>query len=84
MQMIFQDPYSSLNPRMTLLDIIGEPLLVNGVKNAAERRERVEQLLQMVNLPPNSCSAIRMPLAAGSGNALALPAPGAQPAPHRR
>ena len=52
MQMIFQDPYSSLNPRMTLLDIIGEPLLVNGVKNAAERRERVEQLLQMVNLPP--------------------------------
>lgn len=52
MQMVFQDPYSSLNPRMTLLDIIGEPLLVNGVKNAAERRERVEQLLQMVNLPP--------------------------------
>lgn len=52
MQMIFQDPYSSLNPRMTLLDIIGEPLLINGVKNAGERQDRVETLLRMVNLPP--------------------------------
>lgn len=52
MQMIFQDPYSSLNPRMTLLDIIGEPLLVNGVKSVTERRDRVEHLLHMVNLPP--------------------------------
>jgi len=33
MQMVFQDPFSSLNPRMTLLDIVGEPLLVNGMKN---------------------------------------------------
>jgi peptide/nickel transport system ATP-binding protein len=49
--MIFQDPYSSLNPRMTLLDIVGEPLLNNGV-HGAERRERVEQLLQMVGLRP--------------------------------
>jgi peptide/nickel transport system ATP-binding protein len=52
MQMIFQDPYSSLNPRMTLLDIIGEPLLINGISNAKARQERVEQLLRMVNLPP--------------------------------
>ena len=36
MQMIFQDPYSSLNPRMTLLDIIGEPLLVNGLARGEE------------------------------------------------
>jgi oligopeptide/dipeptide ABC transporter ATP-binding protein len=51
MQMIFQDPYSSLNPRMTLFDIIGEPLLINGMTNTSERRERVEQLLNLVNLP---------------------------------
>jgi oligopeptide/dipeptide ABC transporter ATP-binding protein len=52
LQMIFQDPYSSLNPRMTLLDIIGEPLIINGVRDGQERRARVEELLRMVNLPP--------------------------------
>jgi oligopeptide/dipeptide ABC transporter ATP-binding protein len=51
MQMIFQDPYSSLNPRMTIFDIIGEPLLVNGVRSAAQRRERVKELLDLVRLP---------------------------------
>jgi peptide/nickel transport system ATP-binding protein len=52
MQMIFQDPFSSLNPRMTLLDIVGEPLLVNGVKSRQERIDRVEQLLRLVGLRP--------------------------------
>jgi peptide/nickel transport system ATP-binding protein len=52
MQMIFQDPYSSLNPRMTLLDIVGEPMLVNGVRSRQERIDRVEQLLQLVGLRP--------------------------------
>ena len=52
MQMIFQDPYSSLNPRMTIFDIIGEPLLVNGMRSAAQRRERIEELLELVSLPP--------------------------------
>lgn len=51
MQMIFQDPYSSLNPRMTISDIIGEPLLVNGVGDLAERRKRVADLLDLVQLP---------------------------------
>ena len=51
MQMIFQDPYSSLNPRMTILDIVGEPLLVNGMRNTDERRDRVKQLLELVQLP---------------------------------
>ena len=51
MQMIFQDPFSSLNPRMIIGDIIGEPLLVNGMTNKAERRERVEALLELVQLP---------------------------------
>ena len=52
MQMIFQDPFSSLNPRMTLFDIIGEPLLVNGVKNRQERIDRVAELLELAGLPP--------------------------------
>ena len=51
MQMIFQDPYSSLNPRMTILDIIGEPLLVNGMRSLQERRNRVKELLELVKLP---------------------------------
>ncbi|MGN6564113.1 MAG: ABC transporter ATP-binding protein [Thermomicrobiales bacterium] len=49
-QMIFQDPYSSLNPRMTLLQIVGEPLLVNGVAKGQELKERVADLLRAVGL----------------------------------
>jgi peptide/nickel transport system ATP-binding protein len=52
MQMIFQDPYGSLNPRMTLFDIVGEPLLVNGLTNRKERVERVAELLGLVGLRP--------------------------------
>jgi peptide/nickel transport system ATP-binding protein len=52
MQMIFQDPWSSLNPRMTLLDLIGEPMLVHGVSSASERQSRVEELLKRVGLRP--------------------------------
>jgi peptide/nickel transport system ATP-binding protein len=52
MQMIFQDPFSSLNPRMTLLDIVGEPLLVNGVTDRTERIDRVSALLKLVGLRP--------------------------------
>src|SRR5579859_5538297 len=52
MQMIFQDPFSSLNSRMTLLDIVGEPLEVNGVGNRQERTDRVAQLLRLVGLRP--------------------------------
>ncbi len=50
MQMIFQDPYASLNPRMTLFDIVGEPLLVHGLRDRRERGERVAELLQLVGL----------------------------------
>ncbi|HEX3178148.1 MAG TPA: dipeptide ABC transporter ATP-binding protein [Methylomirabilota bacterium] len=53
MQVIFQDPYSSLNPRMTVGDIIGEPLTVHRiVKGAAARRDRVRALLRHVGLLP--------------------------------
>ena len=53
MQMIFQDPYSSLNPRMTVFDIVGEPLLVNGMRSRAEREIRVRELLAQVGLKPH-------------------------------
>jgi len=52
MQMIFQDPFTSLNPRMTLLDLVGEPLLVHGIKSRREREERVAELLRRVGLRP--------------------------------
>ena len=51
MQMIFQDPFSSLNPRMTLLDIVGEPLVISGYPRA-EREDRVAELLRLVGLRP--------------------------------
>jgi peptide/nickel transport system ATP-binding protein len=52
MQMIFQDPYSSLNPRMTLVEVIGEPLLVNGIARGSELHDRVAYLLRRVGLRP--------------------------------
>jgi peptide/nickel transport system ATP-binding protein len=51
-QMIFQDPYSSLSPRMTLREIIGEPLLVNRVARGSALDDRVAELLRLVGLPP--------------------------------
>jgi peptide/nickel transport system ATP-binding protein len=51
-QMVFQDPFGSLNPRMTLLDNVGEPLLVNGVRDRRARRDRVAELLRLVGLRP--------------------------------
>jgi peptide/nickel transport system ATP-binding protein len=53
MQMIFQDPYASLNPRMTVLDLVGEPLLVNGLKDRKAREVRVQELLVRVGLKPH-------------------------------
>lgn len=53
MQIIFQDPYSSLNPRMTVGAIVGEPLLVHGISQGREREERVRELLGSVGLKPD-------------------------------
>jgi oligopeptide/dipeptide ABC transporter ATP-binding protein len=53
MQIVFQDPYSSLNPRLTVGTIIAEPLLVHGAGNRGERRERVAELLRVVGLDPD-------------------------------
>jgi peptide/nickel transport system ATP-binding protein len=52
MQMVFQDPSSSMNPRMTLLDIVSEPLIVNRVARGQELQDRVAELLRVVGLLP--------------------------------
>lgn len=57
MQMIFQDPYASLNPRMTVMDIIGEALDVHKLASSrSERKKRVEELLELVNLQAEHAS----------------------------
>ncbi len=52
MQPIYQDPYSSLNPRLTVAEIVGEPLLVHRIARGKEIRQRVSRLLEMVGLEP--------------------------------
>ena len=59
LQMMFQDPYASLNPRSTVGRILEEPLIVHGVGDAAQRRERVAWLMQRVGLRPEQ--AARLP-----------------------
>ncbi len=56
MQMIFQDPYASLNPRMRVLSIIREPLDIHDIGNAAERNRQVYELLEMVGLDADHAS----------------------------
>jgi peptide/nickel transport system ATP-binding protein len=51
-QLIFQDPYTSLNPRMRVFDIVGEPLMIHGMTNRAERTDRVAELLRLVGMRP--------------------------------
>jgi oligopeptide/dipeptide ABC transporter ATP-binding protein len=52
MQVVFQDPFASLNPRMTVASIVAEPLLVHGIGTRADRVDRVKELLQVVGLNP--------------------------------
>lgn len=52
LQIIFQDPYASLNPRMTVGELLTEPMTVHDIGNPAERRDRVRELLQVVGLSP--------------------------------
>jgi peptide/nickel transport system ATP-binding protein/oligopeptide transport system ATP-binding protein len=57
MQMIYQDPYASLNPRMSAGDIVGEPLIIHRVAAPKERRERVAHLFDRVGLRPELVNA---------------------------
>jgi peptide/nickel transport system ATP-binding protein len=56
MQIIFQDPYSSLNPRMTLLQIVGEPFIIHKIASSTEIKDRVAELLKLVGLRPEYMS----------------------------
>jgi oligopeptide transport system ATP-binding protein len=53
MQIVFQDPYASLNPRMTVGDIVAEPLVVHGIGDRRSRRRSAEQLLEVVGFNPD-------------------------------
>src|SRR5438552_2508506 len=57
MQMIYQDPYASLNPRMSAGEIVGEPLMIHGLAAVRERRERVAHLFERVGLRPELTNA---------------------------
>jgi len=60
-QMIFQDPYESLNPRRTIFDTVVEPLAVQGIGDLVEREERVSNLLELVGLTPADTFMFRFP-----------------------
>jgi oligopeptide transport system ATP-binding protein len=55
-QIIFQDPYASLNPRMTIGEIIGEPLRIHGIATGRAAKDRVQELLRLVGLRPYSAN----------------------------
>jgi oligopeptide/dipeptide ABC transporter ATP-binding protein len=56
MQIIFQDPYASLNPRMTVRTIVGEPFAIHGIATGSDRDNRVAELLKTVGLEPSVMS----------------------------
>jgi peptide/nickel transport system ATP-binding protein len=60
-QIIFQDPYESLNPRRTIFDTVSEPLVVQGLGNITQREEQVSTLLETVGLTPASSFLFRYP-----------------------
>ena len=86
MQLVFQDPYASLNPRMKVLDIIAEPLIVHGlIRKADEARDEIAELLRIVGLPrdaqrPLPARLLRRPAPADRHR----PRAGAQARLHRR
>jgi len=76
MQVVFQDPYSSLNPRMTVADIVGEPLDIHKLcKTEKEREEKVVHLLQLVGLNSDHKRRYAHEFSAASASASASPGP---------
>lgn len=80
MQMIFQDPYGSLNPRMTILDIVGEPLLMHGMRSRKEREDRVAELLRLVGMRPEFMQRFPHAFSGGQRQRVGIARARAQPA----
>jgi ABC-type oligopeptide transport system ATPase subunit len=72
MQIVFQDPYASLNPRMRVGEIVAEPLTIHGVGTAASRRERVAELLQLVGLDPSDAGSYPRAFSGGQRQRIGL------------
>ncbi len=72
LQMVFQDPFSSLNPRMTVMDILTEPLAVHGIGNGHSRRERAAELLRLVGLPSTMLSRYPHSFSGGQRQRIAI------------
>lgn len=71
-QPVFQDPYSSLNPRQTLLDLVSLPLRVHGIGNAAEQRRRTLEMLDRVGLPARFADRLPGELSGGQRQRVAI------------
>jgi oligopeptide transport system ATP-binding protein len=68
MQMVFQDPYASLNPRMTVEEIVAEPLEVHGTARGIAKRDRLRELMEIVGLDSGALSRYPHEFSGGSGN----------------
>jgi peptide/nickel transport system ATP-binding protein len=71
-QMIFQDPYASLNPRMTAGDMIGEALQTRGIRSGAERRAEMTRLFDLVGLPSNAAERFPHQFSGGQRQRIAI------------
>ena len=74
-QVVFQDPYGSLNPRRRVGSIIGDPFAIHGVKDGPDRKRAVQELMERVGLNPEHTTGSRRSSPAGSGNASAWRGP---------
>lgn len=72
MQMVFQDPFSSLNPRMSIGETLAEPLLVHGLATKAQARERVAEMLDIVGLDPQIVSRYPHAFSGGQRQRIAI------------
>lgn len=72
LQIIFQDPFGSLNPRHKIGTVVGEPLLVHGIGSRSERRDRVASLLNLVGLPEDSSNRFPHEFSGGQRQRIAI------------
>jgi len=72
MALVFQDPYSSVNPKMTVFDIVGEPFIIQGSYSKAERRELIMELLNKVGVPPEHLNRYPHELSGGQQQKVAF------------